>query len=99
MHQPVIRPAQPTDAAAIAQVRVDAWRATYRGMIPDAYLAAMKVEESAALWDKVLTAAPNTTSAFVAERDGGVIGFASGLMLSEPKHGMDAELTAIYLRP
>ena len=37
--------------AAIAQVRVDAWRTTYRGLIPDAYLAAMTVEDSTALWD------------------------------------------------
>ena len=33
-----IRLATPADAPAIAQVRVDAWRTTYRGMIPDAYL-------------------------------------------------------------
>lgn len=92
-----IRPAAPADAPAIAQVRVDAWRTTYQGMIPASYLAAMKVEESAALWDKVLTAAPNTTNTFVAEIDGKVAGFASGLMLPEPKHGFDAELTAVYL--
>ena len=92
-----IRPATPADAPAIAQVRVDAWRATYRGMIPEAYLAAMKIEESAALWDKVLTAAPNTTNTFVAEIDGRVAGFASGHMLPEAKHGMNAELAAVYL--
>ena len=66
-------------------------------MIPDAYLAAMKVEESSALWHKVLSAAPNTTNTFVAERDGAVIGFASGNMLEEPKHGTNAELSAVYL--
>jgi GNAT superfamily N-acetyltransferase len=92
-----IRPAVPADASAIAQVRVDAWRATYRGMIPDAYLAAMKVEESTALWDKVLTAAPNTTNTFVAGVDGRVVGFASGMMLAEPKHDLNAELSAVYL--
>jgi GNAT superfamily N-acetyltransferase len=97
VHEFVIRPALPSDAAAIAQVRVDAWRTTYRGMIPDAYLAAMKVEESTALWEKVLAAAPNTTNTFVAERDGTVLGFAAGHMLAEPKHGMDAELSAVYL--
>ncbi len=97
MQQAVIRPALPADAAAIAQVRVDAWRATYRGMIPETYLAAMKVEESTALWQKVLTAAPNTTNTFVAERGGAVLGFAAGQMLAEPKHGMDAELSAVYL--
>ncbi len=92
-----IRPATPADAPAIAQVRVDAWRSTYRGMIPDAYLAAMKVEESTALWDKVLTAAPNSTNTFVSEVDGQVTGFASGHMLPEPRHGMNAELAAVYL--
>lgn len=97
MSEAVIRPALAADAPAIAQVRVDAWRTTYRGMIPDAYLAAMKVEESAALWDKVLSAAPNTTNTFVAEINGRVVGFASGLMLAEPKHGLDAELSAVYL--
>jgi GNAT superfamily N-acetyltransferase len=92
-----IRPAQPADAPAIARVRVDAWRATYRGMIPDAYLAAMSTEESSALWEKVLTAAPNTTNTFVAVRDGVVIGFASGNMLDPPRHGNNAELSAVYL--
>jgi GNAT superfamily N-acetyltransferase len=92
-----IRPATPADAAAIAQVRVDAWRTTYKGMIPAAYLSAMKVEDSTALWAKVLTAAPNATSVFVAVDGGTIVGFASGNMLPEPKHGLDAELSAVYL--
>ena len=97
MADTLIRPAMPTDAAAIAQVRVDAWRTTYKGMIPAAYLAAMRVEDSAALWTKILTAGPNATSVFVAVEGGIVIGFASGHMLPEPKHGLDAELSAVYL--
>jgi hypothetical protein len=52
----VIRPARAGDAEAIARVRVDSWRETYRGMIPQAYLDAMKLEQSRALWEKVLTA-------------------------------------------
>jgi GNAT superfamily N-acetyltransferase len=92
-----IRSATPADAAAIAQVRVDAWRTTYKGMIPAAYLAAMKVDDSAALWSKILTASPNATSVFVAVDSGSIVGFASGNMLPEPKHGLDAELSAVYL--
>lgn len=92
-----IRLATPHDAPAIAQVRVMSWRTTYRGMIPAAYLDAMRVEDSAALWERVLTASPNTTNTFVAEADGTVVGFASGLMLAEPKLGFDAELSAVYL--
>ncbi len=97
MNVPAIRPATPADAFAIAQVRVDAWRTTYKGMIPEAYLAAMTVEDSAALWAKVLTADPNPTSVFVAENAGGMVGFAAGHMLAEPKYGLNAELSAVYL--
>jgi len=94
---PRIRLATAHDATAIAQVRVLAWRATYRGMIPAAYLDAMRVEDSAALWGRILDASPNTTNTFVAEASGVVVGFASGLMLPELKLGFDAELSAVYL--
>jgi len=97
MNAATLRLATLADAPAIAQVRVDAWRTTYRGMIPDAYLAAMRVEESIALWERVLSAPPNRTNTLVAEIDGNVVGFASGMMLAEPKHGFDAELSAVYI--
>jgi GNAT superfamily N-acetyltransferase len=94
-----IRPAGPGDAPAIASVRVDAWRTTYRGTVPDAPLDEMSVEASTALWDRVLNAPPNTAAAvFVAVRDNEVVGFAAGSLLGEPKHGADAELTAVYVR-
>ena len=95
----VVRPALPADAPGIAQVRVDSWRTTYRGMIPDAYLDGMKVEASTAIWQRVLTAAPNKTSVFVVADDAGICGFAAGLMLAERKFDLDSELTAIYLTP
>ena len=98
MGVPIIGRAAPTDAQAIVQARVDAWRTTYKGMISDAYLAAMKVEESAALWERILTAGATKTSVYVAEDGGEVVAFASGLMLAEPKFGLDAELSPIYLR-
>jgi GNAT superfamily N-acetyltransferase len=94
-----LRPALPDDAAAIAQVRVESWRTTYRGIIPDAYLDGMTVEDSTALWHRVLSAAPNATNTFVAEIDGAVAGFSSGLMRNEPKYGLDAELSAVYVTP
>ena len=56
MSSVIVRRALVADARAIAQVRVDAWRTTYRGMIPDAYLDGMKVDDSAALWQRVLSA-------------------------------------------
>jgi GNAT superfamily N-acetyltransferase len=93
-----IRPATADDAPAIARVRVDCWRTAYRGLIPDAYLDAMDVDASTALWDRVLRAAPNSASVFVADDDGEVVAFAAGNMLEEPKHGLNAELSAAYVR-
>jgi GNAT superfamily N-acetyltransferase len=93
-----VRRATAGDAPAIARVRVDSWRTTYRGMIPDAYLDGMQVDASTALWDRVLTAGPNTTCVFVAEHGTDIVGFGAGNRLQEPKHGFDAELAAIYLR-
>ena len=98
MNKLTIRPAIAEDAREIAQVRVNAWRATYKGMIPDAYLAAMSVDQSAALWQRVLGAASKKASVYVAANGAEVSGFAAGNLLPEPKHGLDAELTAIYLR-
>jgi GNAT superfamily N-acetyltransferase len=93
-----VRRAVPADAAAIARVRVDAWRSTYRGMIPDAYLDGMSAEASEAHWRRILGAAPGRFSVFVAVAGDEVVGFASGLMLDPPKLGCDAELSAIYVR-
>ena len=94
----VIRRANATDASAIAKVRIDSWRTTYRGLIPDAYLDAMQVEASTALWDRVLTAGPNTTCVFIAEHEADVVGFSCGTLLEPAKLGFDSELAAVYLR-
>jgi GNAT superfamily N-acetyltransferase len=93
-----IRPAIVDDAQAIARVRVDCWRSTYRGLIPDSYLDAMDVDASAALWNRVLSAGTSTASVFVADDDGDVVAFAAGNRLQEPRHGLNAELTAVYVR-
>jgi len=93
-----VRRAATGDAPAIARVRIDSGRSTYRGLIPDAYLDAMQVEASTALWDRVLTAGPNTTCVFVVEHGTDIVGFACGAPLQPAKHGFDSELAAVYLR-
>lgn len=96
----VLRRATLADAPAIAQVRVDSWRATYRGIMPDDYLDAMQVDESIDMWERVLSAPANRMAAvFVVEVEAQIVGFAAGHMLPEPKFDLAAELTAIHLLP
>ena len=97
--QITIRPAVVADADAIARVRVESWRASYRVIVPDAYLDGMKTEDSSRLWARVLGAASDAACTFVAEVDGELVGFAAGITLAEPKLDFDAELTALYLLP
>jgi GNAT superfamily N-acetyltransferase len=94
-----IRRATPDDAEAIARVRIDGWRRAYKGLVPQASLDAMSVQASLPLWQRVLAAPGDAVSVFVADNGEGVVGFAAGNRLEEPKLGFDAELTGIYLAP
>ena len=92
-----LRRATPEDAEAIARVRIDGWRRSYKGLVPQASLDAMSVPASLPLWQRVLDAPGDVASVFVAEGEQGIVGFAAGNRLDEAKHGFDAELSAIYL--
>lgn len=99
MTVPVIRPARPDDAGAMARVHVDTWRTTYVGIISDEYLAKLSYDRSEALWLEVLSDPKSTTHAFVAEDENGqVVGLASGGHLREPLNNYDGELYVVYVR-
>jgi ribosomal protein S18 acetylase RimI-like enzyme len=66
----LIRPAELSDADAIAQVHVTAWNETYRGIMPDALLDRLNVD------DRIPTFAANRQSLIVADDGGGIVGFA-----------------------
>jgi len=94
----MIRAAQPTDAAAIAKVHVDSWRTTYKGIVPDDFLATLSYEQRTPWWHNILSQSAPTSFVYVAEDPSGqVIGFASG----GPERGGDPDYTgevyAIYL--
>ena len=60
-----LRRATPDDAEAIARVRIDGWRRSYKGLVPQAYLDAMSVEASMPLWQRVLAAPADIVSVYV----------------------------------
>jgi GNAT superfamily N-acetyltransferase len=90
-----VRRAAPEDARAIADIQVETWRAAYVGVMPQATLDALDVDERAAFWGPWIAA--DRTAQFLAEREGDAVGFASvGPCRHEPESG---ELYAIYVRP
>lgn len=80
---------------------MDTWRAAYRDIVPDDYLAGLSYVESENLWRDVIGAGSGPV--FVAEDGhGGVIGFASGRRGRDLSRGLEeygGELKALYVLP
>jgi len=98
----IVRPAAPADAPAMAALHVRAWRAAYTGVIPDAFLAALKVEDREAMWRRSVTApelAPGERIILVGERSGMILGFATaGHARGDEELGL-GELYALNVDP
>lgn len=93
-----IREATVEDAAAIAEAHVATWRETYRGLLPDSYLAGLTPAGRQPQWQRILDLPNEQRSVLVAEGAGGEIaGFASG----GPHYGAaewTGEIYTLYLR-
>lgn len=77
-----VRQARAEDAAAIARVHVETWRAAYAGIVPDAYLVRMTESGQSFTWRKALARARTDERVWVAESADAqgrtlVIGFGS----------------------
>jgi ribosomal protein S18 acetylase RimI-like enzyme len=95
-----IREAEVEDAETLGRIHVRAWRSAYRGQLTDDYLDGLSERDRADQWRGSLAAQRETWRTWVAERDGGVIGWAT----TGPSEDADAdartgELYAIYLEP
>jgi ribosomal protein S18 acetylase RimI-like enzyme len=86
----MIRAATLADAPAVAQVHVASWRAGYRGLVPDAYLAELSVEERTAMWEMILS--DSETTVLVATHEERIDGFVAF-------HAQRAEVRALYVDP
>ncbi len=95
----VIREALPADVPGIARVHVDSWRTTYRGLVPDSYLASLKYEDRQAMWERAFNNPNYGGFLYVVEAEGGeIVGFVSGgPSRSEDNAEYAGELYAIYI--
>lgn len=94
-----IRPGEPDDLMMIASVLVSTWRATFRGVISDAYLDAMKVEDQAIGHARRMRTPGAFLVVAVDLSEERVVGFANyGRARSMPP-AFDRELYELYLLP
>jgi GNAT superfamily N-acetyltransferase len=89
----VVRRASQGDAAAIARVHVRSWRESYRGLVPDGYLAQLSLAGHERHWRQTFASGG---WAFVAEWEQRIVGFASG-GLSRARRDITGELYVLYV--
>ncbi|HEY0754241.1 MAG TPA: GNAT family N-acetyltransferase [Ktedonobacteraceae bacterium] len=97
----IIRQMRVEDAAGLAHVHVKTWRTTYRGIVPDAYLDAISVEEWRERWLAILRTPEPGRFGYVAEDEarGEIAGFVRGGITRYPDLPYQGELYAIYILP
>ncbi|WP_274433354.1 GNAT family N-acetyltransferase [Alicyclobacillus sp. ALC3] len=97
-NQWLIRLASDSDYEHMARVHVDSWRTTYKGIVPDHFLAELSYETSEARWRRISEQSGPDYALLVAEnKDGQIVGFANGGRERSGDTLYDGELYAIYL--
>jgi ribosomal protein S18 acetylase RimI-like enzyme len=92
----LIFPAGPGDAEDLARVHVRSWRETYRGLLPDAYLARMSEADFARRFRHALTRpGPNDVTLAAAGRHG-LLGYVQGGP-SRAGVAKEAEIATLYV--
>lgn len=97
-----VRVARPDDAAGIAAAHRTTWQVAYRGIVPDAFLDRIDLDERTRHWERDLEGLTARDVCLVAAAaDGTVVGFARGAATrDDDADGRDvAELAAVYVLP
>ena len=93
----LVRRATREDAAGLARVQVASWRTTYRGIVPEAFLAEMKEATQTQRWRAQWAEVAGHIFVATDENDARVCGFVCGGKIRLPVQEFDAEMYAIYL--
>ena len=101
-----IRDARRTDAAGIARVHVETWRAAYPGLVPDHVLVSMSRQRHQDQWSRTLDCPRTEHAALVAEATGGkdaartsIVGFGSCGAVRDAPLGHAGEIYTLYVQP
>jgi ribosomal protein S18 acetylase RimI-like enzyme len=95
-----LRRARESDAPGIAAVHVRVWQQAYRDQLPRAYLNALSVADRERFWSNELHVLPMERRPWVAESQGGIVGFAvAGAARDHDLTSDTGEVYAIYVLP
>jgi ribosomal protein S18 acetylase RimI-like enzyme len=94
----LLRPAEPADALAVAQVHVRSWQAAYRNLLPADYLDQLRPEDRAPHYD-FATLDPKQPHTIVATDSGGIQGFVTTMPSRDSELPDYGELCALYVDP
>jgi ribosomal protein S18 acetylase RimI-like enzyme len=92
----LVFPAGPSDAEDLARVHVASWRETYRGLLPDAFLARMsEVGHARRFGRALLNPGPHDVTLLAVDRSG-TVGYAAG---GPSRSGVqdEAEIATLYI--
>lgn len=93
-----IRQVVAADARSVATVHVRSWQSAYRGIVPDAYLDSLSLDNREHIWHESIRR--GTPEIWVAEIDSQVVGWtAFGTSRDQDARPDTGELEAIYLLP
>ncbi|CAN7470305.1 GNAT family N-acetyltransferase [Phenylobacterium sp. LjRoot225] len=92
----LVLPAGPVDAEALAHVHVTAWRETYQGLLPDAFLARMSEESHTRRFRHELTRPRKHELTLAAMNRFGLFGYVAGGPSRSYAEG-EAEIATLYL--
>lgn len=93
-----IRRATTYDAAGMARVNVESWRATYQGIVHEEFLQNLSVENRTEFWKNIVGQQhPQKIYVVAVDTSNTVIGYATGGVSRESE--FDSELYALYLLP
>ncbi len=87
-----IREATPADAATVARLHAESWRAAYRGILTDKFLDSEAHPERLALWTERFAEQARGTQhprmfVLIAEENSKAVGFASIFVEDDPTYG------------
>jgi GNAT superfamily N-acetyltransferase len=96
-----VRHARLEDVAAMARVQADAWRAAYRGLVPDDALAGLGGPDAVAAWAEAVAAQAPRRHVLVATAGSDIVGFTTLTTAGDPDldPAVDAELAVLVIDP